>query len=358
MARVLSKNRTFERINSTSPVIKACSSPICVGSTLYYAWRQRKLFTLYHSIFCWIQILESFANSIQQVFCALPYHRPHLLVDHRTGLARQPQDLLKPVDMQQCLHAHQREATRPRHTRHSHMREVGLLERCEVQHGRGGMQAARDSADVVREWHAGIDQCHSRRVDRGLEHTAILLQHMYKDIDLRTRIQARLHHRLERRLDRRRQLQYAPSVLIQSNLSFFHEGNWTKEMTNLSPRPRRRRSFALNGAMVTSTCMEARSCSVGARTRASRGPNTLTRTSVSPCATRAEPSVPAWGVESKDKSRSSYCRRPSERNPPSLRISMRELCGGWGLSKSRWGGRPWYLPYGTLSPCGTWFPCH
>ena len=98
--------------------------------------------------------------------------------------------------------------------------------------------------------------------------------------------------------------------------------------THLSPRPRRRRSPVLNGATFTSTCMAARSCSVCARTRASRGPNTLTSTSVSPCEIRADPSAPACGVASKAISRSSYCLRPSERNPPSFRISIRRLCGG------------------------------
>jgi hypothetical protein len=173
---------------------------------------------------------------------------------------------------------------------------------------------------------------------------------MHKDIDLRARVQTRLHHRLERRLDRRRQFQRAPALLIL--IFFFSNKN---EGTHLSPRPRRRRSLVLlNGAMVASTCMEARSCRVWARTRASRGPNTLTSTSVSPCATRADPSAPAWAVESKVISRSSYCLRPSERNPPSFRISMRELCCGWDLSVSRWGGGSWYLPFGQchVVACG------
>src|SRR6201996_4540664 len=128
---------------------------------------------------------------------------------------------------------------------------------------------------------------------------------MNENIDLRARVQVRLHDRLERRLDHRRELQHAPEMSKKGERLGEKELHGLKrEITHLSPRPRRRRSPVLNGVMFTSTCIAARSCSVCARTRASRGPNTLTSTSVSPCETRAEPSAPACGDESKVISRS------------------------------------------------------
>ena len=89
----------------------------------------------------------------------------------------------------------------------------------------------------------------------------------------------------------------------------------------LSPRFRLRRSMEPHGASATSTLTDARSCRMLAPDRASRGPKTVAETVVRPWVMEAEPSAdlscePPSVIAME---RSSYCLRPSMRNPPAFR---------------------------------------
>jgi hypothetical protein len=92
----------------------------------------------------------------------------------------------------------------------------------------------------------------------------------------------------------------------------------------LSPRERFLLSPVLKATTETSTLRLARSWMVWERIFTSLGPKTETWTWVRPWVMVAQPSAWPCCEKSMPMLRSSYWRRPSERNPPSLSISTRE----------------------------------
>ena len=50
------------------------------------------------------------------------------------------------------------------------------------------MHSAGHSANQVQHGDTRADESESSRVDAGLQHAAVLLQHMYKDVDLGARV--------------------------------------------------------------------------------------------------------------------------------------------------------------------------
>lgn len=201
------------------------------------------------------------------------------------------------------------------------MRDVVFLEGSEVQKRGRRVHATRDGGDVVRHRDTGGEESQGGGVDAGRQEAAVGLEDVNDNGDFGARVEVGLDDGFERLLDCRRKFQHASEYVPISVVHTLAEGVWTY----LSPRPRFRLSPVLNGKMLTSTVINARSYIVWPLSFASLGPNTSTMTSVRPCVMMAEPSADPLGERSMVMSRSSYCLRPSERYPPSLRISTREL---------------------------------